>query len=276
MWKCSLAHRAPSSNTLYQQGQLLLQTGAVTQLTHQQLTAQQAWHPSFLSALALACLPLLPLFLSPWKNALEGQHAGTAASIGASWGSNFGQTQGREVKEMKQWADCQRYPNAWRWHSVEIQRHLSISVPWATSTALWKSVRTFGFPWSNHPPDPPVTWLTWFLNLTFTLIKGEHLTWKTGVETLSSTFLPAVTHLTLHQPSALSRRARLCHTGFQPPLSTASPVDSSLNYKEANEKHNLSLPRAEGQNQCVCLGVGVCVFQHGRSQIQKANSQFKR
>lgn len=88
--------------------------GCNSQLKHQQLTAQQAWRPFFLSALALAFLLLLPLLFPPWRNTREVQHAGAAASIGASPGDNFGQTQGTKVKEMKQWENCQRYPNAWR------------------------------------------------------------------------------------------------------------------------------------------------------------------
>lgn len=211
MWKHSLARRAPSSNTVPARAAAAPNWGCTSQLTHQQLTAQQAWSPSFLSALALASLPSLPLFVSPWRNAQEGQRAGTAASIGASPGNNFGHTQGREAKEMKQWADCQRYPNAWRSRQAQCgntkaPKHFSSTGDFHSSVKICKDI------WVSliQPSSRPTCNLAdMILKPTFTLIKGEYLTWKTGVETLSSTFLPAVTHLTLHQPSALSRRARL-------------------------------------------------------------------
>lgn len=78
----------------------------------------------------------------------------------------------------------------------------------------------------------------------------RYLTWKTGVETLSSTFLAAVTHLTLHQPSALCGRARLLPHCISATATHRFPSWLLPSYKEAN-RNTTSLSLALKVKNCV-------------------------
>lgn len=157
---------------------------------------------------------------------------------------------------MKWWAGCQRYsePREIQAHTLgEARKHLSTSVPWPLHyfcETFCKDIRASPIKLSFRS--------TWYLEdpiskADLTLIKGEYLTWKTGVVGLSSTFLAAVTHLTLHQPSVHNWRVRLLPS-----------------YIEANRNTTSPLPRAEGQKQ---RAGGI---QPSRSKIQKVNSHFQR
>lgn len=272
MWKGSLTPRAQSANTLPQQGQPLVQNVALTLSWHinNSLLNVSEDIPPFCPH------PDLTPLASPIFPFLEKHSVGSArknccfSRCQPKWllwtnSSQRGKTDeamGRPPKTFKM-----KVQTSLLGHT---QKHLSTSVPWAASAVLWNLL------W-GHLSFLDSTILQTHLYLAdiifqgnFTLIKGEYLTWETGVETLSSTFLAAVTHLTLHQPSSFSGRARLLPHGISATATDHFPSWLLPSYKEANRNTTSLSLQLKAKNS---MWGG---FQPGGSKIRKVNSPFQR